>query len=61
MNVYQFPLSLYAFLAIVAVVPAWMFFLSEYGQDLPTEAWFMASLVLPATVLLFITSWVQPG
>jgi hypothetical protein len=60
-NPYRFPLALFAFLGFVAVIPAWSWFMSTYTADLPTETTFLAGLVLPATLALFLASWLQGG
>lgn len=61
MNVYQIGFALLTFFAIVAVLPAWMWFLGEYGSRLPTEAHFLAQLMLPALSALYLASWINPG
>ena len=61
MNALNLPFALFAFFGFVAVVPPWMYFVGEYGDGLPAEARFLAQLVLPATVALFIVSWINPG
>lgn len=60
MNPYRFPLALFAFLGIAMVVQPWMWFLDEFPTTLTTEASFLATMVLPATILLFLVSWLQP-
>ena len=52
---------MFAFLAFVAVVPAWMFFVENYTGGLSTETSFLATMVLPATAALFLAGWLQPG
>ena len=61
MNPYLFPLALLAFLAFVAVVPAWMWFLNDFShaEYLTSEERFIAALVLPATVAVFLASWIR--
>ncbi|QLD84613.1 hypothetical protein HWV23_02435 [Natronomonas halophila] len=63
MNPFDFPFALLGFFGLVAVMPAWMFFITSYApmENLPTEAQFLAQLVLPATVALFVVSWLQGG
>jgi hypothetical protein len=63
MNVFELGFALVGFLALVAVVPAWMFFVRDYQAigGLPTEVQFLAALSLPAVALLFLASWLQPG
>lgn len=60
MNPYKFPFALIAFLGFVLVLPPWMWFIESYPTKLSTEGRFMAELILPALVLLFLASWVQP-
>lgn len=61
MNAFEIPLALIAFLGIVMVIPVWMWFKSTYQPDLPMETAFIAGMVLPATVALFIAGWLSPG
>ena len=61
MNPLRMPIAMFAFLAFVAVVPAWMFFVDNFTSSLSTETSFLATLVLPATAALFLAGWVQPG
>lgn len=61
MNPLELPLALFAFFGLVAVTPAWFYFVDAYGAGLPAEAYYLAQLVYPATVLLFIAGWVEPG
>lgn len=57
MNPYRLPMALIAFIGIVAVVPAWMWFVAEYSAQLPTETAWLAAFSLPAIVMLFLVSW----
>lgn len=57
MNPYRLPVAIFGFVAIVALMPAWMWFIGEYSEGLPTEVSFLSQFVLPAMVLLFIASW----
>lgn len=61
MNAFQIPFALLAFLAFVAVMPPWMWFLNHYSAGLSPETAFIAQLTLPAMVGLFIASWLDPG
>lgn len=61
MNPYNMGVALFAFCGLVAVVPAWMWFVNEHAPGLPTEARFMATFALPVVILLFIAGWIQPG
>jgi len=55
----KFPFVILAFLAFVAVVPAWTYFTNDYTTLRPEDSW-LASLVLPTAAALFIVSWVKP-
>lgn len=59
MNAFELGFALLTFFAIVAVIPAWMWFLGNYTAGLPTEARFLAQLSLPALVAMFVASWVS--
>lgn len=60
MDVWDFPFALLGFLGFVAFMPAWMFFVYRYEPAVLTaESHFLAQLVLPAAVILFIVGWVQ--
>lgn len=61
MNALEFPFALFAFFAFVALVPPIYWFLGEYAPRLPAESQFLATLVMPMVVLLFISGWVEPG
>lgn len=62
MNPYKMPFALVGFLGFVMVVPPWMWFLDNYPavSQLSTTERFLANLILPALLLLFIAGWVQP-
>jgi hypothetical protein len=60
MNAYKFPFALIAFFGLVGVVPVWVHYLDVFGPQLTTESQFLAALSLPAVVLLFLASWLQP-
>lgn len=61
MNVLEAPLALFAFLGVVAVLPAWGYYIETYAYDLPAEAQFLATFALPSLLVLFLASWFQPG
>lgn len=63
MTPYQILLALFGFLTFVVLMPPWIWFVTSHPSTsaLQIEAQFLASLALPATVVLFIVSWVQPG
>lgn len=60
MNPYKFFFALIAFFGFVMVVPPWMWVLDNWAGPLSTEGYFMATLVLPAAVVLYLASWLQP-
>jgi hypothetical protein len=51
--------ALFAFLAFVAFVPAWVWWVNNNQAALSLEATFLATLILPATVILYLTGWIQ--
>ena len=63
MNPYEFPLALFAFLALVAAAPVWLWFTSQYPtisqMGAPTR--FLVQLSFPATCALFLIGWLEPG
>lgn len=59
-RVMQIPFALLGFLGLVAVVPVWVHFYDAYSGPLTTEAEFLAGLILPMMIALFLASWVQP-
>lgn len=59
-RVMQFPFALFAFLGFVAILPVWTHFLDVYGAGLTTEAQFIAGMILPMMLLLYLASWLQP-
>jgi uncharacterized membrane protein len=63
MNPYEFPLALLAFLSFVAVVPVWVWFVQSYPtiSEMSMPVRFLVQLSLPATVGLYLVSWLQPG
>lgn len=61
MNPLNFPLAILGVVSLVAIIPVWTWFLGEYTSGLPTEVQFLAGITLPALVVLFGVSWVEPG
>lgn len=59
MDTYNFMFAVLAFLAFVAIVPAWVWFVFNHpnASALAPEGRFIALMVLPATVTMFILSW----
>lgn len=60
MNPVRFWLSLLALLAFVFVAPAWMYFTTELGSQLPPVTRFLLTFTLPAALVLTIGSWMEP-
>lgn len=56
MRAERIPIALFAFVALVAIVPAWMHFVGQ-TTDMPTEVSWLFAFSLPAVALLFIGSW----
>jgi len=48
-----------ALLAFVAMAPVWVHYLGQFAPPLATDLW-LARLVLPAAILLFLVSWISP-
>lgn len=61
MNPFEFPVAIVGFAAFVMLMPAWMWFISNYASNLRGDAQFLATMVLPALIVLFVVSWIQPG
>jgi len=63
MDVFEFPFALMAFLGFVAIVPPWMWFISQYPsvQNLSLPSQFLINMLLPALVLLGLASWIEGG
>lgn len=51
--------ALITFLGFVAIVPAWVWWVNNNVAALSLEATFLATFVLPATILLYLASWLQ--
>jgi hypothetical protein len=60
MNVFDLPFALFAFFALVAIVPAAMHWSGQLGGQ-PLVVQLFANMSLAAIVLLTIASWLQPG
>lgn len=61
MKWFEFPFALLGVLLIAALTPPWIWFVNEYTGNLGTAAQFIAQFILPAMLLLFLASWVDPG
>lgn len=61
MNWFEFPFALFAILGVAAVVPPWIYFLNEFTGGMSGPSQFLAWLALPAILLLFLSSWLEPG
>jgi len=57
-NAARLPVALLAFIGLVAIVPAWMWFVGKYTASMPTETAWIARFSLPAVSLLFVAGWV---
>ncbi len=51
-------IAIVAFLGLIAVIPMWM--TADLG-DLSLTNQFLAGIILPAIILLYISSWVKPS
>lgn len=61
MSPFRFPFAILGFLGLVMVVPAWLHFTGEYASGLGVAGEFLTGLLLPATAVLFVASWVDGG
>lgn len=63
MKPFDVPFLLFAFLGFVAVTPVWMWFTSQHPaiSQMQIEARFMIQFTLPASLLLFLAGWFDPG
>lgn len=61
MSPYTLPLALITFLSFAVTTPIMFFFLNTYASSLPIVTRFLAYLVPPVVVVLYIAGWVQPG
>lgn len=63
MDVFEFPFALLAFFGFVLVVPPWVWFISQYPSvsNLSLPSQFLVNLLLPATILLALASWLEGG
>lgn len=55
----DFPIAILALLSIVTLVPAWLYALD--ASSLSGQTAWVAGLVLPAMVTLYLVSWVRPS
>jgi hypothetical protein len=55
----ELPVALLAFIAFVVVAPIWTRYRSGFPAARPEDQ-VLAAAVLPAVVILFLTSWVKP-
>jgi len=61
MNWMNWWIPLFTLFIIIAVLPPWTFFVSNYTGGLPIHIQFFANLILPALAVLFVAGWVDPG
>jgi hypothetical protein len=59
-NPLAFPLALITLFGLVAIMPISTHFLDTYLGSLTPEVQFIAGLVMPSVILLFLASWLQP-
>jgi hypothetical protein len=59
MRAVEMPFALFAFFAIVAVVPVWMWFVDNYTAGLHLEEQFLATFSLPVLLLFFLAGWLE--
>lgn len=62
MNAFKMPFALLGFFGLVAVVPAWVWFVHSYPSvsSFSVEEKFLLDLMLPALIALYLASWLQP-
>jgi len=61
MSPFQLWFGIFALLAIVMTAPAWVYFSGPFLSGLPTVVQWLASALLPLTILLVIGSWLEAG
>lgn len=63
MNVFELPFAFLAFLGMVMVMPAWIWFTTTFDpvSSLSIESTLLMHLVLPATAMLLLASWLEGG
>lgn len=61
MKWFEFPFAILGVLLIAAVTPPWVWFVDQHAGEFGMAARFIAQLVLPAMLLLFLASWIDPG
>lgn len=63
MDVFEFPFALMSFFGLVAVVPAWVWFINQYPSvsNLSLPSQFLVNLILPAMIVLGLASWIEGG
>ena len=60
MSPYNIMFALLTFLGLVAVTPAFMYFVGLRASSMPDYTLVLVNLVLPAMTALYLTSWLQP-
>jgi hypothetical protein len=53
------PAAILAFLALVAILPAWVHYAGAFSPPEPEQA-ILGTLVIPAAAALLLTGWVRP-
>lgn len=61
MKWFEFPFALFTIITVAAVVPPWMWFLDNYLGQLSMTSQFFALLAMPAVLILFLGSWIEPS
>ncbi len=61
MKWFEYPFALLGVLLVAALAPPWIWFVNEHLAALDGPTKFLAQLVLPAILLLFLVSWVDPN
>jgi len=61
MSPYRFPLALFTFFGLVAVVPVWVWWLTNHTAGLKPASQFLAGLTLPGFILLYLAGWLDSG
>jgi Sec-independent protein secretion pathway component TatC len=60
MNAMKLPFGIFAFLGFVVVIPFWLTAINEFTAGMTTTNAWLARLSLPAALMLFLASWMQP-
>jgi len=58
MNPAQLPIAIITFIGLVALIPAWLHFVSVFAPNMSAAGAFIARFTLPALSLLFVGGWI---